>query len=142
MLLHEIWREAEQLERLRVCLFAKEVQYDDLEDPLPDGSLDHCTADFGRTHNWTPRLSEILCEPLHARTTFEIHKDGVGAASETAGGAAGKCITVSANVSMRVGECSGPRNFEDIFVAVCISYHFEGGFSVASHAVMVQGRPS
>ena len=98
MLRHEIWREAEELERLRVGRSARGEPNDDLEDPLPDGSLDHRIADFGGVHNWTPRLSDISCEPLLARITREIQRnthaviplDSVMGASETARGAEGK----------------------------------------------------
>ena len=103
-------------------------------------------------HNWKPRLSDILCEPLFTRITREIQRtirtviplDRVRAAPETARGEVRKSITVSANVSMRVGAGGVPlvpRNIEDNFVAVyLVKLLFEGGCAVASYAVKVEGR--
>ena len=91
-------------------------------------------------------------QQLHAAITDEIQRatrtvvplERVSASSETARGAVGRSITVSANVSMRVGAGGvphGPRNIEDNFVAVyLIKLLFEGGYAVAGRAVQVEGR--
>ena len=57
MILHELWREAEELERMRISRVARGVQEDDLEDPLPDGTIDGKIDDFNSHHHWKPRLS-------------------------------------------------------------------------------------
>ena len=153
MVLHKIWREAEEVERLRVARTAKGVQEDDLEDPVPTGKIDEDIATFASAHRWTPRLSEMLCEPLFARITREIQRrthtviplDRVRAGDETSRRAVGEQIAVSTHLSMRLGAAGvtlGTRDITDNFVALhLVRLLFEGGYAVIGHAIRIDGKP-
>ncbi len=153
MLLHEMWREAEEIERLRVSRNARGVQEDDLEDPLPTGSIDEIVLGFAQIHLWTPALTEMLCEPLFARITREIQRrnhsvvplERVRSANETSRHAVGKQINVSVNLSMRLGAAGvpmGSRDIEDNYIAVhLVRLLFEGGYAVAGHNIKIEGKP-
>jgi hypothetical protein len=141
--------------RAAACLScnARGVQEDDLEDPLPTGSIDETVLGFAQLHQWTPRLGEMLCEPLFARITREIQRrnhsvvplERVRSANETSRHAVGKQTNVSVNLSMRLGAAGvpiGSRDIEDNYIAVhLVRLLFEGGYAVAGHNVKIEGKP-
>ena len=73
-MLTEIWREADQLETLRLQRKASGCREDDMEDALPEHVNESFRDRWIKRYNFELLLSETLCEPLVGRIKREFDR--------------------------------------------------------------------
>ena len=126
-LLTEIWREADQLETLRLQRKASGCREVDMEDALPEHVNESFRDRWVKRYNFKLLLSETLCEPLVGRIKREfdrksqslIQVDRVRSARETSRAGSGKKLKMAEDVTVSiatVGLAKGPRVVPSVMV--------------------------